>query len=132
MEFDHTVIHIGDWAACNEFYTRVLGADLVENPEGKSNPLGAWVYRFPDHQINVHGPWPGLDVPCCPPPRNEVGRGDLCLRTLRTPDQTLAWLESHGVAIKAGPMPRFGSRGWGTSVYVSDPSGNEIELIHYG
>lgn len=40
-EFDHAVIHIDDWDAANHFYGQVLGADLVENPEGQDNPLGA-------------------------------------------------------------------------------------------
>jgi catechol 2,3-dioxygenase-like lactoylglutathione lyase family enzyme len=73
IEFDHAVIHIDDWDACNKFYADVLEVELVENPEGQANPLGAWAYRLGGQQINVHGPWPGLDAPCCPPPLNEVG-----------------------------------------------------------
>jgi len=34
LAFDHAVIHIDDWEACNAFYGQVLGAELVENPEG--------------------------------------------------------------------------------------------------
>lgn len=125
------MIHIDDWDACNAFYEQVLGAELVENPEGTANPLGAWAYRFADHQINVHGPWSGLEPPCCVPALNEVGRGDLCFRTDRSPEATVAWLESLGVVIVAGPMRRFGAGGWGTSIYCRDPSGNGIELIAY-
>jgi catechol 2,3-dioxygenase-like lactoylglutathione lyase family enzyme len=110
-EFDHAVIQVDDWDAANEFYARVLGAELVENPEGQANPLGAWASRFGGQQLNVHGPWPGLSNPCCPPPLNRVG--------------------ANGVTIESGPIRRFGSRGWGTSVYCRDPSGNSIELIAY-
>jgi catechol 2,3-dioxygenase-like lactoylglutathione lyase family enzyme len=131
-EFDHAVIHIDDWRAYNDFYARVLGAEIVENPEGAANPLGAWAYRFGGQQVNVHGPWPGRTTPCCPPPLNEVGRGDLAFRTTRTSDENVAWLLSQHVTIEAGPTRRFGSRGWGTSVYCRDPSGNGIELIAYG
>jgi catechol 2,3-dioxygenase-like lactoylglutathione lyase family enzyme len=130
-EFDHAVIHIDDWAACNDFYGRVLGGEVVENPEGRGNPLGAWAYRFGGQQINVHGPWPGGPTPCCPPPFNEVGRTDLAFRTIRTPDENVDWLRSNGVTIESGPIRRFGSRGWGASVYCRDPSGNGIELIAY-
>jgi catechol 2,3-dioxygenase-like lactoylglutathione lyase family enzyme len=130
-EFDHAVVHVHDWAACNDFYGRVLGAQIVENPEGEGNPLGAWAYRFGGHQINVHGPWPGRPTPCCPPPLNEVGRGDLAFRTTRTPNENVAWLRSNGVSIESGPIRRFGCRGWGMSVYCRDPSGNGIELISY-
>jgi len=131
LAFDHAVIHIDDWEACNAFYAEVLGAELVENPEGIDNPFGAWAYRFAGQQINVHGPWPGREAPCCPPPLNEVGRADLCFRTARPPGDTVALLRSHGVAVEAGPMRRFGFGGWGTSVYCRDPSGNGIELISY-
>lgn len=114
-ELDHVVIHIGDWDACNAFYAKVLEAELIENPEGHANPLGAWAYRIGGQQINIHGPWPGAVAPCCPPPLNEVGRADLAFRTERTSAENVEWLESHGVAVEAGPMPRFGSQGWGTS-----------------
>ena len=130
-EFDHVIIHIDNWEACNKFYAEILGSELVENPEGVANPLGAWVYRLAGQQINVHGPWPGRESPCCPPPLNEVGRADLAFRTTRTATENLAWLRSHGIAVVEGPTRRFGSRGWGTSVYCRDPSGNGIELISY-
>ena len=131
VEFDHVVIHIDDWRACNDFYVRVLGAEIVENPEGQANPLGAWAYRFGGQQINVHGPWPGHTTPCCPPPLNEVGGADLAFRTTRTSEGNVEWLVSNNVRVEAGPMRRFGSLGWGTSVYCRDPSGNGIELIAY-
>src|SRR5688572_9931931 len=103
IEFDHAVIHIDNWDACNKFYADVLEVELVENPEGQANPLGAWAYRLGGQQINVHGPWPGLEAPCCPPPLNEVGRADLAFRTARTPTENVAWLRSHGVTVEDGP-----------------------------
>ena len=30
------------------------------------------------------------------------------------------------------PGPRYGARGVGTSVYITDPDGNTVELRHYG
>lgn len=33
--------------------------------------------------------------------------------------------------VVAGPVPRFGSRGMGTSLYVRDPEGLLVELRHY-
>lgn len=131
MEFDHVVIHIDDWDACHDFYRRVLGAEVIPNPEGKDNPLGAWAYRIGGQQPNVHGPWPGQSPECCPPPMNEVGRADLAFRTSLTAEQNVARLRANGVEVEAGPERRFGARGWGTSVYCRDPSGNGIELIAY-
>jgi catechol 2,3-dioxygenase-like lactoylglutathione lyase family enzyme len=131
MEFDHVVIHIDDWVLCNQFYAEVLGLDVVENPEGARNPMGAWVYRLGGQQINVHIPWPGMETPCCPPPLNEIGRADLAFRTTRTAEENIAHLVACGVEVADGPMRRFGAHGWGTSIYCRDPSRNGIELIAY-
>lgn len=128
---DHVVIHIDDWDACNNFYASVLDAELVENPEAAGNPLPAFAYRFSGQQLNVHGPWPGKTFVCCPPPLNEVGRGDLAFRSDRSLVEIQARLEECGVAVTAGPIRRFGAHGWGTSLYCYDPSGNGIEIITY-
>ena len=37
-----------------------------------------------------------------------------------------------GFDVVEGPVTRSGARGDGTSVYVTDPDGNVIELRHYG
>jgi hypothetical protein len=39
-EFDHALIHIDNWIDCNDFYVRVLGAEIVANPEGKRTRSG--------------------------------------------------------------------------------------------
>ncbi len=128
---DHVVIHIDDWDAAHHFYLEVLGMERVENPEAVGNPLDACSYRVGSQQINVHGPWPGNDGHCCPPPLNEIGRADLAFRTTLTPRAVAERLASQGIAIVAGPVKRFGARDWGTSVYCNDPSGNGIEFICY-
>ena len=40
IRFDHVVIHVSDWATSNDFYRRVLGAELIGEPEGPCR------YRF--------------------------------------------------------------------------------------
>ena len=131
IELDHVVIHIDDWEACQAFYGGVLGFDRVSNPEAQGNPLGGCAYRVGRQQINVHGPWPGQSTECCPPPFNEVGRADIAFRSTRSTAENVALLRSHGIEISSGPMRRFGARGWGTSIYCLDPSGNGVELISY-
>lgn len=131
-ELDHVVIHIDDWDACTAFYTSVLEAEVVDNPEGSGNPLGSVVYRVGGQQINVHGPWPGMPERCCPEPFDRVGGVDLAFRVEASPPETLARLGGLGVDVVEGPVARFGSQGWGVSLYCRDPSGNGIELISYG
>jgi catechol 2,3-dioxygenase-like lactoylglutathione lyase family enzyme len=131
LSFDHTVIHITDWERSNAFYHEVLGAELVENPEASGNPLGGWVYRFGDQQLNVHGPWPGKDEACCPPERRVPGTSDLCFEWPDAIEEAVRHLDRLGVTIEEGPTKRFGARNGGSSIYFRDPDGSLIELISY-
>ncbi|MGI9615348.1 MAG: VOC family protein, partial [Acidimicrobiales bacterium] len=96
-ELDHVVIHIDDWESCTTFYSTVLDAQVIENPEGAGNPLGSVVYRIGGQQINVHGPWPGMAERCCPEPFDRVGGTDLAFRVEIPPSATLARLKRLGV-----------------------------------
>jgi catechol 2,3-dioxygenase-like lactoylglutathione lyase family enzyme len=40
-------------------------------------------------------------------------------------------LQANQIAIREGPVSRWGARGQATSVYFLDPDGNEIEIRHY-
>jgi hypothetical protein len=42
-----------------------------------------------------------------------------------------AHLESCGVPIELGPVPRFGARGQDTSIYFRDPDGSLLEFVSY-
>ena len=132
LRLDHVVIHVSEWARSLQFYRAVLGAEVVANEESASNPAGSWVFRFGEQQVNVHGPWPGRDAgSCCPAPLNKPGTADLSFVWPGTTQSVLAHLRSCGLEAHEGPSPRFGARGWGSSVYVLDPDGNSIELITY-
>lgn len=124
IELDHCVIHVSDRARSNAFYRDVLGAELIGDPDGVAH------YRFGDRQLNVHGPGtsPGPIARITVAP----GGSDLCFKWEGTPEQAIAHLESHGVAVELGPVPRNGARGAGTSVYFRDPDGSLLELIAYG
>jgi len=129
--FDHAILHVADWERSNAFYTDVLGAELVENPEAAGNPLGGWAYRFGDQQLNVHGPWPGKTEPCCPPEQRVPGRSDLCFVWPGPIDEAVEHLARLRVSVEEGPVERFGAQGTGESVYIRDPDGSLIELISY-
>ena len=42
------------------------------------------------------------------------------------------YLKVNDIAIRAGPVSRWGARGQATSVYFLDPDGNEVEIRTYG
>jgi catechol 2,3-dioxygenase-like lactoylglutathione lyase family enzyme len=49
VKLDHCVIHVTEWERSNAFYTRVLGAELIERPVG-------YAYRFGDRQLTGKSP----------------------------------------------------------------------------
>jgi catechol 2,3-dioxygenase-like lactoylglutathione lyase family enzyme len=122
---DHVVIHVSDWARSNAFYRDVLGAELRgDDPEGPGR------YRFGANQLNVHGP--GVDPHPVARLPVQPGNSDLCF-VWDGPIETAAeHLESHGVPVEEGPVPRSGAGGDGTSVYFRDPDGSLLEFISYG
>jgi catechol 2,3-dioxygenase-like lactoylglutathione lyase family enzyme len=124
ITFDHCVIHVTEWDRSNQFYSEVLGAELIDRGNG------IWAYRFGGGQLNVHGPGvtaaPLARVPVAP------GNSDLCFEWASPIDEAVAHLRVHGVTIEEGPVPRNGAKGAGQSVYFRDPDGSLLELISYG
>jgi catechol 2,3-dioxygenase-like lactoylglutathione lyase family enzyme len=122
VKFDHCVIHVSDWETSNIFYQNVLGAELIPNGKG-------WMYRFGDVQLNLHGPGlnptPVAQLPVRP------GNSDVCFEWQGTTEEAKAHLEQHNIAIELGPVPRFGAKGHGTSLYFRDPDGSLLEFIVY-
>jgi catechol 2,3-dioxygenase-like lactoylglutathione lyase family enzyme len=122
LTLDHCVIHVSNWDRSNAFYRDVLGAELIKRGNG-------WAYRFGDVQLNCHGPevnpQPVARLPVQP------GGSDLCFQWPGSLTSAKVHLESHGVAIELGPVPRNGAGGPGLSLYFRDPDGSLLEFICY-
>ena len=124
VRLDHCVIAVSDWERSNAFYRDVLGAEVVDHPDGRV------AYRFGDQQLNVHGP--GLDLgSLVAHPPVVPGGSDLCFVWPGTVDEAVAHLGRANIEIEDGPVPRSGGRGRGVSVYFRDPDGSLLELIAY-
>jgi glyoxylase I family protein len=117
-ELDHVVVRCRDQAKSLAFYTGVLG--LTE--ERRLDVIGLIQLRAGASLVDL--------VPADPPPTHEGRNVDhFCLGIdAADVDALVAWLRDAGVEMLGDPMPRYGARGMGPSVYVLDPDGNVVEL----
>ncbi|HEY6961732.1 MAG TPA: VOC family protein [Gaiellaceae bacterium] len=122
ISFDHCVIAVSDWDRSNAFYRDVLGAEVVPVGEG-------YAYRFGTTQLNVHGP--GVDGEPNAKPPVSPGGADLCFVWDGRISEAAEHLRQREIEVELGPVPRFGARGAGSSVYFRDPDGSLVELIAY-
>ncbi|MGC2200818.1 MAG: VOC family protein [Stellaceae bacterium] len=119
---DHLVLTVADIARTCEFYTRVLGMEVVRFGEGRT------ALHFGQQKINLH---PASNVPGLVADKPTPGSGDLCFITPVPLAQVIAHLNDCGVSIVAGPGPRAGAIGTIQSVYIRDPDQNLIEISNY-
>src|SRR3569833_3356790 len=127
---DHLVINVSDVAATTAWYGRILGMEVkVFEPGGGKAPRTS--LQFGNQKINDQTQnadkveWFTADL-------QTAGSEDLCFLTTATPDEVVAHLQAHGVAIEEGPVPKQGARGTLRSVYCRDPDGNQIKISSYG
>lgn len=130
-ELDHIVLNVGDIHRSLKFYTEVLGLTGERIEEFKAGKVGFPSVRINDATIidlfptqedsrrrsgeKTHG---NLNHFCL-----VVGAADFA--------GVLDDLKENQIAVREGPVSRWGARGQATSVYFLDPDGNEIEIRCY-
>jgi len=121
-KLDHFVVHVSNWRRSNNFYTKVLGAQLLKRGNG-------YAYRLGNVQLNCHGPGvkpnPVAKIPVRP------GNSDICFQWHGSIESARAHLNTHRVQIELGPVARHGAGGPGESLYFRDPDGSLLEFICY-
>ncbi len=116
---DHLVLTVRDITATCEFYSRVLGMEVVTFGEGRQ----ALAFGF--QKINLHEQGKEFEPKA---ERPIPGSADLCFIT-RTPlQQVIEQLRAQNIDILGGPVRRTGARGTLNSIYLRDPDENLIEL----
>ena len=118
VELDHVVVRCRDQGRALDFYTRVLG--LTE--ERRLDAIGLIQLRAGESMVDL--------VPADPPP-TDTGRNvdHFCLGIEAQEMEALVrYLRDQGVEVLGDPLPRYGARGMGLSIYVLDPDGNIVEL----
>jgi catechol 2,3-dioxygenase-like lactoylglutathione lyase family enzyme len=121
-QLDHLVLTVDDLDRTIQFYTTVLGMELVTF-ENRRKAL-----RFGTQKINLHKA--GQEV--SPNARHPLpGSLDLCFISDTSMEQIIEHLNSCEIPILEGPVKRTGATGPLLSIYIQDPDGNLIEIsIH--
>lgn len=126
---DHIVLNVADIDRSLEFYIAVLGLKGERLDEFKSGKVGFPSVRINESTIIDLFPAKGNA------PSGEKNNGNLnhfCLVVDRSDfAAALEELKRHQIALRQGPVSRWGARGRATSVYFLDPDGNEIEIRAY-
>ena len=119
---DHLVLTVASLDTTVDFYTRVLGMEVVRFGAGRT-ALG-----FGTSKINLHEAGREFE----PKARHPTpGSADICLIVAGQLADVMAELTAHGVAIEEGPVQRTGAAGPIVSCYLRDPDQNLIELSSY-
>lgn len=125
LGLDHVVLRVSDKAGMERFYCGVLGCHV----DRRRDDLGLLQLRAGRSQIDL------VDI------AGELGRrggsaagaegrnmDHFCIRIEPfDADAIHAWLDAHGVPHEP-TKPRYGADGYGFSIYIRDPAGNEVEL----
>ena len=119
---DHIVITVKDIGLTCQFYSEVLGMNIVSFEEGRK------ALTFGDSKINLHEIGKEFEPKALRPTPGSV---DLCLITNDSLELVLKHLENQGVKVIEGPVQRTGASGTIKSVYINDPDGNLIEISNY-
>lgn len=119
---DHLVLTVTNIEKTCDFYSRVLGMNVVTFKEGRK------ALHFGQQKINLHEAGKEFEPKAKTP---MPGTADLCFITDVPMPDIISHLEHCKVTIEEGPVTRTGALGAITSIYVRDPDGNLIELSNY-
>lgn len=122
MRVDHLVLTVKNIEVTSQFYSKVLGMDIVTFGEGRI------ALTFGEQKINLHQLGNEFDPKAA---QVQSGSADLCFITHTSINEVQSHIESQGVTIIDGPIQRTGAIGKIISVYLRDPDGNLIELSNY-
>jgi catechol 2,3-dioxygenase-like lactoylglutathione lyase family enzyme len=119
---DHVVFTVKEINATCEFYTKVLGMEVITFGEGRK------ALAFGSQKINLQQLGRESTLVAEKP---TPGSADICFVTSVPVSEVIAHLNSCGVRLVGGPVQRDGARGLMTSVYFRDPDLNLVEVSNY-
>jgi catechol 2,3-dioxygenase-like lactoylglutathione lyase family enzyme len=125
--FDHLAITCNDVDASIDFYTRVLGAELLLAEQWRSRQMPVAIMQVGANRLSLHqAAAPARPHAQAPTP----GSVDLCFRWEGPISAAVDHLAVNDVEVIEGPVGRPASNGErGTSVYFRDLDGNLLEFL---
>ncbi|HAY3534104.1 VOC family protein [Elizabethkingia anophelis] len=119
---DHIVLTVADIEKTVQFYTEILGFELVTFGGNRK------ALRFGNQKINLHQKGHEFEPKALYP---TPGSADICFITETNVEDVLKELQAKNIQITEGIVERTGALGKIRSVYLRDPDSNLIELSNY-
>ncbi|MEW8385248.1 MAG: VOC family protein [Candidatus Thiodiazotropha taylori] len=120
-QLDHLVLTVRDIQVSCDFYTRILGMQLVEFAGGRK------ALNFGSQKINLHQHRQEFEPKAASP---TPGSADLCFLTEVPVSEVADHLERNQIEIIEGLVERSGAEGPILSIYLRDPDGNLLEIAN--
>jgi glyoxylase I family protein len=126
LGIDHVVLRVRDVGRMTDFYRDVLGC-TVEKVQDDIGLIQLRAGAALIDLVDVAGP---IGRQGGEPPGETGHNADhVCLRVEPwRPEEIVARLRARGVRIEDAPAERYGADGYGPSLYLWDPEGNQLEL----
>lgn len=119
---DHLVLTVQDIQQTCEFYTKVLGMEVVTFSEDRKT------LKFGQQKLNLHQ----VGYEFEPKAKHPIpGAIDLCFITNAPLQEVRVHLNNCGVVIESEIVSRTGAMGAIVSLYIRDPDENLIEIANY-
>ena len=119
---DHLVLTVQDIQQTCEFYTNVLGMEVITFSENRK------ALKFGQQKLNLHQVGHEFEPKAKHPTPGAI---DLCFITDTLLQEIRVHLNNCGVIIESGMVPRTGAMGAIASLYIRDPDGNLVEIANY-
>ncbi len=128
LGLDHLNLRVADLERALSFYGGVLGMREVRRNSRADGSVSLVALRAGNCVVFLQ-PSPGYAPPA---DDKDSGLDHYSLEIeAHDPEALAVHLRAHGVPIATGPAKRWGGHGDGTSIYVRDPDGHEVELKQY-
>jgi catechol 2,3-dioxygenase-like lactoylglutathione lyase family enzyme len=119
--FDHVVLTVANIEATEDFYTEVLGMEIIHRE-------GRHALAFGVQKINLHQRGHEIEPHASHP---TAGSADLCFVTEAPLQEVIDYITAMRVRIELGPVELEGALGKMQSIYLRDPDRNLVEISKY-